>query len=383
MIIRTLFSKRTLWETRPNALSKALADKKRTGEKILDLTESNPTRCGFHFLTPERLSPLSSPENAVYGPDPQGLLSAREAVARYYAEKGVSVRPERIFLTASTSEAYSHLFKLLCDPGETAASPVPSYPLFGFLSGLSDVTLSPYSLDLKRGMEDLRAGTPKAVISVNPNNPTGHFTGKEDRALLNDFCKNAGAALIADEVFLDYRLTTEGPAPLSFASNEEVLTFTLSGISKILGLPQMKLSWIVLSGPEEEARQAAEKLEVILDTFLSVNAPVQRALPVWLSKKEEVIGLIRQRLLSNLACLRSLAASQTRWELLSPEGGWYAVLKDSAGASDEETALRLLREKNIWVHPGYFYDFPSEGFLALSLLPDPALFKEAAERIFE
>lgn len=383
MLSRTLFSKKTRWETEPNALSKALADKKKNGERIFDITESNPTRCGFHFLTPERLSVLSSKESATYESDPRGLLSAREAVARYYAEKGIAVHPERIFLTASTSEAYSHLFKLLCDPGESVASPEPSYPLFGFLSGLSDVTLSSYSLDLKKGIEDLRAGTPKALITVNPNNPTGHFTHKEDRLLLNSFCRNSGAALIADEVFFDYRLETEGPAPTSFASNNEVLTFTLSGISKILGLPQMKLSWIVLSGPQEEARRAAEKLEVILDTFLSVNTPVQRALPLWLSKKEEAVGEIRQRLLTNLACLRALAASQKRWELLSPQGGWYAVLKDRTGASDEETALGLLREKNVWVHPGYFYDFPDEGFLALSLLPDPALFKEAVERIFE
>jgi aspartate/methionine/tyrosine aminotransferase len=383
MLTRTLFSKRTLWETRANALSKALADKKKTGERILDLTESNPTRCGFHFLTPERLSLLSSKENAVYESDPRGLLSAREAVAGYYAEKGITVDPERVFLTAGTSEAYSHLFKLLCDPGENVAAPEPSYPLFGFLSGLNDTTLCPYSLDLKKGMDDLRAGTPKAVITVNPNNPTGHFTDREDRALLNAFCKDTGATLIADEVFLDYRLTTEGPAPASFASNNEVLTFTLSGISKVLGLPQMKLSWIVLSGPESEAREAAEKLEVILDTFLSVNTPVQHALPAWLAKKEEAIGQIRQRLLSNLACLRALAVSQKRWELLSPEGGWYAVLKDRTGASDEETALRLLREKNIWVHPGYFYDFTGEGFLAISLLPECAIFKEAAQRIFE
>jgi aspartate/methionine/tyrosine aminotransferase len=354
---------------------------------VLDLTESNPTRCGFSFYSGGLLEPLSDRANLVYEPDPGGLPEARRAVCRYYAEKGITVRPEQVFLTAGTSEAYSYLFRLLADPGEKIAVPVPSYPLFHYLADLSDTGIAEYPLVYEDGWRADRAALEKAagedvraLIVVNPNHPTGHFTGGGEKAFLARFCRERGMAVISDEVFLDFPLE-QGARPESFAGNGETLTFTLSGISKVLGLPQMKLSWIVVSGPEDERREAAARLEMIADTYLSVNTPSQRALSPWLAARHPLLREIGDRLAGNLETLARAVAASRRARLLRAEGGWYAILALEGPRTDEAVALELLEKEGVLVHPGYLFDFEAGSYIVLSLLPASEDFSEGVRRL--
>ena len=339
------------------------------GLPIADLTASNPTRCGFAY---DRglLAALSDPQALDYDPQPRGVLAARQAVCRYYARHGVALDPRQIVLTTSTSEGYSFLFRLLCDVGSEILVPQPGYPLFDFLAVLDDVRLKNASLIYDHGWqidpEGLRrAITPqtRAIVLVHPNNPTGHFTKPWEAEALARLCREHDLSLIVDEVFLDYGL---GNGARSFAAGlEGVPVFVVSGLSKIAGLPQMKAAWIVATGPERDA--ALERLEVIADTFLSMNAPVQCALPAWLESREAIQQQIRERVAANLAELDRQLAELPVVNRLAVEGGWYAVLRIPALEPDEQTVLALL-ERGVWVQPGYFFGMAESGWLVVSLL---------------
>jgi aspartate/methionine/tyrosine aminotransferase len=342
------------------------------------------------------------------------LREAREAVAAYYREEHAvaGADPERLILTTSTSEGYSFAFRLLCDPGDELLVPKPSYPLFEFLADLEDVKLLPYPLIYDHGWQmDLpsleTAVTPRTrgVVVVHPNNPTGSYVQAHELRLLNAFCRDHGLALIADEVFLDYRLDDVGTAalgrpverssttsptaksglghPRSFAANRDALTFTLSGLSKISALPQMKVAWIATSGPPAEAAAAIARLEVIADTYLSMNAPIQWAVPALLEQRKSIQQQIRGRALANLAVLDHQLSRQKACQRLIVEGGWYTVLRVPVTRSDEELAIELLRNASVLVHPGHFYDFPTDGYLVLSLITPEAEFGEGVSRMLD
>jgi len=367
------FSRRTDWNTEESDLAHAHRLRLEAGLPIADLTASNPTRCGFEYPA-GLLAALANPRALDYEPQPRGLLPARRAVCEYYAAHGVRLAPEQIVLTTSTSEAYSYLFRLLCDPGSEIVVPQPGYPLFDFLAVLDDVGLRPAPLVYDHGwqMEPegfRRAITPatRAIVLVHPNNPTGHFTKHWEAGELAGLCREFDLSLIVDEVFLDYAF---GAAPKdsvrSFAAGlEGVPVFVVSGLSKIAGLPQMKSAWIVAAGPERAA--ALDRLEVIADTFLSMNAPVQCALPEWLAAADSIQGQIRQRVASNLAQLEGHVGELSMVRRLEVEGGWYAVLRIPAVKPDEATVRELL-DRGVWVHPGYFFGLPESGWLVVSLL---------------
>jgi len=368
------FSERTSWNTEESELARAHRLRREAGLPIADLTASNPTRCGFAY-SESLLRALVEPRALDYDPQPLGLLVAREAVCSYYADHGVKLDPRQIVLTTSTSEAYSYLFRLLCDPGSEILAPRPGYPLFDFLATLDDVQLKAAPLVYHDGwqidFEGLRrAITPqtRGIVLVHPNNPTGHFTKPWEAGELARICRQFELSLIVDEVFLDYGL---GAPPQSFAAGlEGVPVFVVSGLSKIAGLPQMKAAWIVATGPEKALAPnspAIERLEVIADTFLSMNAPVQWALPKWLASRAEWQEQIRRRVSANLAELDGQIASLPALQRLVVEGGWYAVLRVPAFGPDEQAILALL-ERGVWVYPGYFFGFPEAGWLVVSLL---------------
>jgi len=382
-----MFSSRTDWLLAPNRLTRQLEERRRQGLPVLDLTESNPTRCGF-ALESGTLQALQDPQSLVYEPDPRGLLRARQAVCEYYAARGVSVTPEQIFLTTSTSEAYTYVFRLLADPGDKVLVPQPSYPLFDFLAGINDLEVVSYplryqdewSMDLDAVRDGWVPGT-KATIMVHPNNPTGSFVKPAELEFLVECCRQNQGALIADEVFADYVLGAGEDRVPSHADGSQVLTFTLSGLSKISALPQMKLGWVVVSGPEVELETALDRLEVIADTYLSVSAPIAHALPALLEFRKTVQPRILERLRSNLCWLERQTTSCSGVSRLRVEGGWYAVLKVPESVSDEEWAVGLLAEDGVLVHPGHFYDFPDDGYLVISLLTDEPAFREGTGRI--
>jgi alanine-synthesizing transaminase len=384
-----MFSNRTNWKLTRNRLTEALDEARSSGARVLDLTISNPTRAGLHYNDPEILQSLSSPRSMDYDPQPKGLPSARAAVADYYqVQHGIHLDPEHLTLTTSTSEGYSFIFRLLCNPGDELLVPKPSYPLFEFLADLQDVKLVPYPLIYDHGWQmdfpSLQKAVSKrtrGVVVVHPNNPTGSFVHMEEQKSLNHFCREHELALIADEVFLDY--AHDRAARQSFAANQDVLTFTLSGVSKISALPQMKAAWIVASGPAPQVEVAQARLEVIADTYLSMNAPIQWAIPALLAQRKSIQPQLLDRVQDNLAELDRQLAAQKTCQRLSVEGGWYAVLRVPVTQTDEELAIDLLRRKAVLVHPGHFYDFPSDGYLVLSLITQKAEFAEALHRVLE
>lgn len=382
-----MFASRTGWPLAPNRFSSAIERHRAAGREVLDLTESNPTRCGFAY-DDSVLSALQDRRGLAYDPHPTGLREAREAVCDYYRQRGAQVHPEQVILTASTSEAYSFIFRLLCDAGDEVLAPVPSYPLFDFLAAIQDVKLLSYSLLYDHGWQiDLRSLAPKltprtrAVLLVHPNNPTGSFVKPVEIEILEARCRERSMALIVDEVFLDY--THDGAARPSFTTRSEVLTFTLSGISKICALPQMKLAWIVVSGPPELAREALARLEVIADTYLSVGTPVQLALPEFLAQRDGIQRQVKDRVAANLAELDRQLSQQKMVTRLEIEGGWYAVLRIPATAPDEDVAIDLLTRHSVLVHPGHFYDFLGEGYLVVSLITPAEVFAEGVKRLVE
>ena len=381
------FSGRTAWDLSETELARAIRERRAAGLPLVDLTASNPTQCGFAYDGAGILSALGRPEALVYEADPHGMLRAREAVCRYYAEMGAQAAAENLFLTPSTSEAYSYLFRLLCDPGDEVLIAQPSYPLFDFLAQLDGVRLTPFPLFYDHGWH-LDAGalrgaiTPRtrAVAVVHPNNPTGHFTKAAERRELETVCAEHGLALIVDEVFLDYGLGEK--AEPSFACGPHpALTFVLSGLSKIAALPQMKAAWIAAAGPEGQLRPALERLEVVADTFLSMNAPVQWALGDWLDSAGAVQEEIRHRTRANLHVLDAAVGRCPAVVRLEVEAGWYAVLRVPALERDEDLAIRLIEECGVSVHPGYFFGFSGDGWLVASLLTPEEEFREGIEAI--
>ena len=381
-----MFSERTKWNLAANKLSEALARHRASDKRLFDLTVSNPTECGFEYETGTILKALQNPAALQYEPNPKGLAVARRAVANYYGERGASVSLDDMILTTSTSEAYSFVFRLLCNPGDELLIAAPSYPLFAFLADIQDVKLVRYPLVYDHGwqidfhgLERAITSRTKAVIVVNPNNPTGHFVKAQDVARLNSTCSQHEMALIADEVFLDFALGSEGA--ISCADNSAALTFTLSGLSKICGLPQMKLAWLVASGQDELKQQALDRLEVIADTYLSPGAPVQLATPTFLELRYLFQQQVLARVRHNLTELDRQLARQKVCTRLEVEGGWYAVLRVPSMQSDEELAIALLETRDVYVHPGHFFDFSGDGYLVVSLIAREDQFASGIGRI--
>ena len=383
-----MFSSRTNWNLTPNALSQLLAEKRKRGEQILDLTESNPTRCGFSY-NPELLQALSSERSFQYEPDPHGLLSARKAIAEYYSRRATLVDPSNLFLSASTSEAYSHLFRLLCNAGESVLVPKPSYPLFDYLCALNDVEVRHYRLmyddEWRIDFESIRAAidpSTKVLLLVHPNNPTGSFVKNQEKEKILELVQRHGLALIADEVFSEYSLTESEGQYESFASEGRSLIFTLNGISKLLGMPQMKLAWITVSGESGVVRNAMGRLEVICDTYLSTGTPIQRALPFFLEDGRRVTDQISKRIKANYHSLRSMTA-QSPVSLFNAEGGWNAIVQFPRIMSDDAWALRILKECNVLLHPGHFFEIEQEACFVMSLLPEESIFSNGIGRVLE
>lgn len=383
-----MFSSRLHWDLRPNRLAQALGALRRLGAEVLDLTESNPTRAGLLYPDEVILSALCDPGSLVYEPTPTGLPAARGAVADYYAARGLIVDPASVFLTASTSESYGWLFKLLADAGDEVLVPRPSYPLFEFLAQMELVRVVQYPLVYDDGwaidfdaLEQATGERTRAIVLVNPNNPTGSFVKRHELERLVELCAQRGLVLISDEVFSDYRFTADPTREVLLTRIDEVLTFCLSGLSKVAGLPQMKLGWIVISGPPALRAEAQERLELIADTYLSVATPVQHALPRLLAAAESARQQIAARLSENLAALRQLVEDGSPAQVLKVEGGWYATLRVPRTKTEEQWCLDLLEQDKVLVQPGFFYDFESEAYLVLSLLTPGDAFREGIKRL--
>ncbi len=394
-ILSSMFSRRLAWNVPRNRLAQLLEEKRRRGVPLIDLTESNPTRAGLTYPVAAIAAALGDARSATYEPAARGAAPARAAVAAHYARRGLTVPPERIILTASTSEAYALLFKLLADPGETILTPRPSYPLFEYLAALEAVRVVTYPLGLeeRRFVLDLpalercaaAAGGPRALVLVNPNNPTGTGLRASERQAIERLASRHQAAIIADEVFFDYRfepredlISMLSPRPDPESS---CLSFTLGGLSKACGLPQMKLAWIVVGGPAGLAGAACERLDLVTDTYLSVGTPVQVGASALLELGEGIQLAIRERLHENRRAAAALLQGAPSCRLLDADGGWYAVLQLPAIVPEEDLVLALLREDDVLVHPGYFFDLPRECYLVLSLLPPPDCFAAGLDRI--
>lgn len=384
-----MFSARTNWSKELNPLAAALEQRRRQGLPILDLTESNPTAAGFDYPR-GILEVLAKPAAMQYEPSPRGLPAARGAVAGYYAVSGVPVDPEHILVTTGTSEGYSHAMRLLADPGDEILCPSPSYPLFDFLADVNDVRLVHYPLIYDRGwridldrMRSLVNDRSRAIIVVNPNNPTGSYLREEECAFLIELARNRGLALVVDEVFRDYAWDSGGPAEgfgRATAAIDACLTLTLNGLSKLSALPQMKLAWMVVSGPADIVREALGRLDIIADTYLSVSTPAQHAAATWIEQGANVRRQILERVRANLSALDSRVA-QSAIDRLIAEGGWYATLRVPNVRSDEEWAIELLQQDGVYIHPGHFFGFHREVYLVVSLLSEPAQFREGVERL--
>ncbi len=384
-----MFSSRLPWHLRPNRLSVLLETKRRAGAAILDLTQSNPTLAGLNYPGEGILGASADPRSLRYEPSPSGMALAREAVAGYYAARGQEVGPDRIVLTASTSEAYSYLFKLLADPGDEILVPRPSYPLFAHLAELDAVRAVPYPLFYQSGwrvdFDKLRHAVSertRAIVVVNPNNPTGSFLKREELATLVALCGEQDLAILSDEVFSDYAFAPDPERAESLSGVAEVPVFCLSGLSKVCGLPQMKVGWIAMGGPAASREDSRENLELIADTYLSVATPAQHALPRLLALGAGIRRQIQDRARQNLQFLRA-ALKNTACNALEVEGGWYAILQVPRTRSEEEWCLELLERDDLLVQPGYFYDFDAEAYLVLSLLTLPETFQEGLRRLLE
>lgn len=381
-----MFSKRTSWRQEANRISELAGTMRRQGRTINDLTVSNPAECGIRYPENEILAAFQSKDILQYHPDPRGRLKARKAVVEYYSTSDTAVDPSNIFLQSSTSEGYGTVFKILCDPGDTVLMPRPSYPLFEFLAGLNDVCLEPYSLrydgEWHIDFHSLRSAISertRGIIVVNPNNPTGAFLKQRELDILNSLALERHLALIVDEVFIDYGFAEHKRA--STAANTRALTFTLNGISKTLGLPQMKLGWIAVSGPDTAVREAVSRLEMVCDTFLSVNTPVQAALPELFRICKLVREEIRNRTQSNFRYLTKTLCPPLPFSVFSSEGGWYGLIGVPRIKSDEQWCLDLLEKNGVLVYPGYFFDIEEDGALVVSLIVKEEEFHEGVEAI--
>jgi alanine-synthesizing transaminase len=384
-----MFSSRTPADLTPNRLTEALHEARAGGRGLLDLTESNPTRAGFDYPA-DLLRALSDARTLAYAPSPFGLAEARLAVASDFSRRGIQLSPESIVLTASTSEAYGCLFKLLTDAGDEVLVPSPSYPLLDHLARLDQVVARPYSLDIERGwridFDSLRGALTsrsRAILVVSPNNPTGSFVKPDEIERLAEVAAAHGLALVADEVFCDYELIPNSRAAAGRAANRtDVLSFTLGGLSKSVGLPQVKLSWIGVAGPQELVGRALERLELICDMYLSVSTPVQIAAADLLSRGASIREQIASRVSANYRALaHRVGAMPAASRVVPSEGGWYGVLEVPSLEPEETLVLELLRRDGVLVHPGYFFDFPRETYLVVSLLVPEASFEEGVDRV--
>jgi len=381
-----MFARRTRWNLAANRLTLALEERRKSGKPLFDLTLSNPTECGFTYDSASTASALSQAGILRYEPHPLGLLAAREAVSAYYADRGAPVSPEQMLLTTGTSEAYSLVFRLLCEPGDEVLIPAPSYPLLAFLADIHDVKLVHYPLLYDHGwhidfhtLESRITPKTRAVVVVHPNNPTGNFCSHEQASQLRTLCASRALALIADEVFLDFAV--DGSPRAGFAQESAALAFVLSGISKISGLPQMKFAWLIVAGPEELRREALARLEVIADAYLSLNTPVQLAAPALLAARGAFQEQLMRRIRQNLAELDGRLARQRVCSRLEVQGGWNVVLRVPALRPDEDLAVELLANAGVHVHPGHLYDFSADGYLVLSLIAPPGTFQCGIEEL--
>jgi alanine-synthesizing transaminase len=370
----------------PNAVARAIDAKRRSGAAILDLTETNPTSAGFNYPK-ELLEPLADPRALEYDPQPLGLWSARAAVAADFRRRGIVISADRVALTSSTSEAYALLFKLLCDAGDAVLVPHPSYPLFEHLTQLESVTAIPYALEYhgawRVDVDSItRAATDRvrAILIVSPNNPTGSFLHQDDLDALSNLAASRGWAIIGDEVFADYPLDP-APEAANVLAGAGVLTFSLGGLSKAAGLPQLKLGWIGFGGPSSKVDEALAAYEVIADTYLSVSTPVQAAAADLIERGAAIRSQILARVQRNLESLRKLATAHPSVRVLRVEGGWSAVAQVPQLRAEEALVLELLEKDDVLVHPGYFFDFDREAFVVVSLLVEPATFDQAVTRL--
>ena len=389
-----MFSSRVPPDLEPNRLTRAIASARAEGRTLIDLTTSNPTTAGIAY--PEGiLAPLADAAAYSYAPEPKGMHSARAAVAADYGRRGIVVATDRIVLTASTSDAYSILFKLLCAPdGDQVLVPAPSYPLFDHLTRLDGVAGVPYRLEYhgrwtldERSVEVGWTPRTRAVLAVSPNNPTGSLLSAAELEWLSSLCAEREAALIVDEVFADYPLSAvrgplSGLCPSGFGRQAACLTFRLGGLSKSAGLPQVKLGWIAIDGPDDLVEPALQRIEFITDAYLSVSTPVQLAAPAFIEQGAAVRAAILERIRANYAELQRAVSSEPSMEVLDTDAGWSVVLRVPSTRSEEELALRLLAD-GVLVYPGFFFDFAHEAFLVISLLPEPAVFAEGVQRIVE
>ncbi|MDQ3419789.1 MAG: pyridoxal phosphate-dependent aminotransferase [Acidobacteriota bacterium] len=384
-----MFSSRVSGVLNLNRLSSAVTAHRAAGHAVVDLTVTNPTTVGISYGD-GILAPLADPRGCRYQPQPFGLITARTAVASDYARRGTSVAEDRIVLTSSTSEAYSLLFKLLCAPsGDEVLVPAPSYPLFDHLTQLDGVSSRQYPLEYHGRWEvDVESvdrawmERTRAVLAVSPNNPTGSMLSAGEFGELASRCAERDAALIVDEVFADYSFATSN-GDRRLEPNHDCLSFHLGGLSKSAGLPQVKLGWIRVDGPQQLVAAALDRLELICDTYLSVSTPVQVAAPALIESGAGIRRQIRARIQTNYAALQSAVAANPAVELLAAEGGWSAVIRVPSRWSEEELVIALLRERDVLVHPGFFFDFAHEAFLVLSLLPDPPVFADGVARVME
>lgn len=384
-----MFSARLNADLSPNAFTRLLQTKRDAGEPLLDLIGSNPTHAGILYPSDEILVALPNPSVLRYDPEPSGMLRARQAVAAYYEERGIAAAPEQFLLTASTSEAYAYLFKLLCDPGDEVLVPRPSYPLFDYLAAMESVRVAQYPLNYDgawhvdfAALEGAIHERTKALVVVNPNNPTGSYLKLEEMERLERICAPRSIAILSDEVFADYAFGPDTNRASTFLAARRALTFVMSGLSKVSALPQMKLGWIGVAGPADLAAHAQERLEWIADTYLSVGAPVQAAAPRLLELRRPIQDAVRARTRANLAQIERQAAGSPV-SLLNLEGGWCATLEVPRVRPEEEWTLELLRDDNVVVQPGYFYDFEREAFLILSLLTPEDVFAEGVRRLLQ
>ncbi|RPI05182.1 MAG: pyridoxal phosphate-dependent aminotransferase [Ignavibacteriae bacterium] len=382
-----MFSSRTEWNTTPNQLTALAAAKRMKGEVLLDLSESNPTRCGFTYPEKEILAALAAPASMCYSPEPRGALSARTAIAEYYASRGSVIAPEQVLLTASTSEAYSFIFKLLCNQGDEVVIPKPSYPLLEYLCQLNDTALRQYRLMYDgewhidfESLQSAMSGRARAVVLIHPNNPTGSFLKQQEFDRVCALAADHRCAVIVDEVFQPYGFSHNDHRAKMFAQQPPVLLFALTGISKLLGLPQLKLSWIVVSGNPVHTAEAMDRLDIIADTYLSVNTPVQIALPRLLSLASSLEHQIRERVQTNYRSLQTIFLNSLS-SVFHVEGGWYAILRFPQMKSDDQWAEEILDRLNIVVQPGHYYGLEEKSCLVLSLLPEAELFHDAAATI--
>jgi alanine-synthesizing transaminase len=385
-----MFSDRFNWDLSPNALSEILLDKRSRGETIFDLTQSNPTQAGFDYDADDILTALSQAQAMTYEPEPRGLLKARRAIAQYYLEQGAPADCGAVFLTAGTSEAYSSIFKLLGNPGDEILIPRPGYPLISYLARFEG--LQPFSYPLRYNdaqgwsidLDVLQALiTPKcrAIVVVNPNNPTGNYLKQKELAALDRICRRNRLALIVDEVFVDYYAFERPPEVSTVVNHTQALTFVLNGFSKMLGLPQVKLGWVAVAGEPGLAGAARDRLEILLDFYLSVATPVQHAAARLLDHRRQIQRQILARIAGNSRILQTRITRAANCRALVREGGWYTIIEIDDAVSDEDRIRGLLEREHTLVHPGYFYEFDKEGIVVVSLLTPVETFRAGIDRL--